>query len=93
MCIILEQSLEWNHLSVSFIDYEKVFDSLDRQTLWKLLGHYGLLDKITKIISNTYKKMSCRVIQGGQTTYDFQVQIHVGQGGLLSHVTTTVTMK
>ena len=33
--IILEQSLEWNtSLYVNFIDYEKAFDSLDRQTLW-----------------------------------------------------------
>ena len=36
--IIVEQSIEWNSpLYVNFVDYEKVFDSLDRETLWKLL--------------------------------------------------------
>ena len=36
--IIMEQSLEWNtSLYVNFIDYEKGFNSLDRQTLRKLL--------------------------------------------------------
>ena len=33
--IILEQSLEWNSpLYINFVDYEKAFDSVDRQTLW-----------------------------------------------------------
>ena len=32
LCIIVEQSLEWNsHLYISFVDYEKAFDSVDRQ--------------------------------------------------------------
>jgi hypothetical protein len=42
----VEQSLEWNpSLYVNFIDYEKIFDSdvsVDRETLWKLLSHYGV---------------------------------------------------
>ena len=34
--IIVEQSLEWNSpLYINFIDYEKAFDSVDRETLWK----------------------------------------------------------
>ena len=37
--IIIEQSLEWNSpLYINFIDYEKAFDSVDRQTLWSCLG-------------------------------------------------------
>ena len=36
--LVLEQSLEWNSLLyINFMDYEKAFDSVDRQTLWKLL--------------------------------------------------------
>ena len=35
--IIVEQSSEWNTPTyVNFIDYEKAFDSVDRETLWKL---------------------------------------------------------
>ena len=35
--IIVEQSLEWNSpLYINFIDYKKAFDSVDRETLWKL---------------------------------------------------------
>ena len=33
--IIVEQSIEWNSLLyVNCVDYEKAFDSLDRETLW-----------------------------------------------------------
>ena len=40
--IIVEQSLEWNSpLYINFIDYE-AFDSVDRETMWKLLRHYGV---------------------------------------------------
>ena len=35
--IIVEQSIEWNlSIYVNFVDYEKAFDSLDRETLWKI---------------------------------------------------------
>jgi hypothetical protein len=81
----LEQSLEWNSpLYVNFIDYEKAFDSIDRQTLWKLLRHYGIPEKITNIIRNSYEGMTCRVVHGRQLTRAFQVKTGVRQGCLLS---------
>ena len=43
---------------VNFVDYEKAFDSLDRDTLWKLLRHYGIPDKIITLIRNTYGGMT-----------------------------------
>ena len=52
--IIIEQSLEWNSsLYINFVDYEKAFDSIDRPTLWTLMRHYGIPDKITNIIKNS----------------------------------------
>ena len=61
--IIFLQSREWNSpLYVNFIDYEKAFDGLDRQTLWKLLRHYGVQERITSIVKNSYSGMACRVV-------------------------------
>lgn len=63
--VIIEQSLEWNSpLHVNFIDYEKAFDSVDRESLWCLLRHYGIPEKFTNIIRNSYEGMSCRIVQG-----------------------------
>nr|KAG5703833.1 hypothetical protein BaRGS_031467 [Batillaria attramentaria] len=60
--IIVEQSLEWNSpLYINFIDYEKAFDSVDREALWKLLRYYGVPGKIISLIRCTYQDMSCRI--------------------------------
>ena len=83
--IILEQSLEWNtSLYVNFIDYEKAFDSLDRQTLWNILKNYGVPDKFVNLIRNQYEGMTCRVVHGQQLTYAFRVLTGVRQGCLQS---------
>nr|KAG5700710.1 hypothetical protein BaRGS_029075 [Batillaria attramentaria] len=64
--IIVEQSLEWNSpLYINFIDYEKAFDSVDREALWKLLRHYGVPGKIISLIRCTYQDMSCRIAHAG----------------------------
>jgi hypothetical protein len=58
MRIIIKQSMEWNSpLYINFVDYEKAFDSLDRQTLWKLLRHYGVHQKFVSLIQNSYEGM------------------------------------
>lgn len=39
--LIIEQSLEWNlSLHIAFIDFQKAFDTLDQESLWKLMQHY-----------------------------------------------------
>jgi len=49
--IIIEQSIEWNSpLYVNIIDFKKAFDSVDRDTKWQILRHYGLPSKIVNII-------------------------------------------
>ena len=73
--IIIEQSLEWNSsLHINFVDYEKAIDGIHRPTLWKLMRYYGIPDKITNIIKNSYEGMTCRVVHGGQLTDAFQVR-------------------
>ena len=83
--IIVEQSLEWNSpLYINFIDFEKAFDSVDRETLWKLLRHYRVPEKIISLIQCTYQDMSCRIAHAGQISDSFDVKTGVRQGCLLS---------
>ena len=83
--IIIEQSLEWNTpFYINFIDYEKAHDSVDGQSLWKLLRHYGVPVKIVSLIQCIYQDMGCRVVHTGQTSEKFQVKTGVRQGCLLS---------
>ena len=83
--IIVEQSIEWNSsLYINFIDYEKAFDSVTRTTLWRLLRHYGVPEKIINIIRNSYDGLNCQIVHGGQLTDSFEVKTGVRQGCLLS---------
>ena len=77
--------MEWDSsLYINFVDYEKAFDSLDRDTLWKLLQHYGIPEKFISLIRSSYEDMACRVIHAGQLTDSFMVKTGVRQGCLLS---------
>ena len=60
------------------------FESLDRETLWKLLRHYGVPMKFVNLIRNSYEGLSCRVVHEGQLTEKFEVKTGVRQGCLLS---------
>lgn len=71
-------------MHVAFIDFQKAFDSLDRETLWKLMRHYGIPEKFIRIIKNTYDGTSCRVMQEGNLRNKFQVRTGVRQGCLPS---------
>ena len=83
--IIIEQSVEWNSsLYINFVDYCKAFDSIHRDTLWQLLRHYGIPAKLTSLIKNSYKEMSCQVVHQGRLTKKFEVRTGVRQGCLLS---------
>ena len=81
----MEQSLEWNSpLYINFIDYEKAFDSVDRETIWKLLRHYGAPKKIISLIRCTFQDMSRKIAHAGQLSGSFEVKTGVQQGCLLS---------
>ena len=83
--IIVEQSLEWNSpLYINFIDYEKAFDSVDRETMRKLLRHCGVPMKIISLTRCTFQDMTCRIAHAGQLSESFEVKTGVRQGCLLS---------
>lgn len=83
--IIIEQSLEWKSpLYINFVDFEKAFDSVDRDSLWKIMRHYGIPNKYISIVKATYDGMTCRVLHGGDVTEQFQVLTGVRQGCILS---------
>jgi len=72
--IISEQSVEWNSsLYVNFVDFEKAFDSVNRETLWKILMHHGIQEKLISIIvcQCMYRNSKCMVIHGGELTEAF----------------------
>ena len=81
----MEQSPEWNSpLYINFIDYEKAFDGVDRETMLKLLRHYGVPEKIISLIRCIFQDMSCKIAHAGQLSESFEVKTGLRRGCLLS---------
>ena len=79
---ILEQCTEWNReLYVNFIDYEKAFDSIHRDSLWQILRAYGIPQRIINIIKCFYSNFTCCI---GQRDLSFEVKTGVRQGCVMS---------
>ena len=67
-----------------FVDFQKAFDSVDRNVIWRLMHHYGFPPKFVTIIQQMYEDATCQVIHDGKLTEPFTVQTGVRQGCLLS---------
>ena len=82
---ILEQSKEWNTpLYINFIDLEKAFDNIHRESLWKILRHYGVPAKLVRFIAMLYSDFKSQVICDSELTEAFNVSTGVKQGCILS---------
>ena len=78
---IIEQCNEWQApLYVNFIDFEKAFDSIHRESLWKIMKAYGIPDKIIAIVQTLYQDFECAVIDGNEITEWFKIKTGVKQG-------------
>ena len=90
---ILEQSHELNSsLYVVFMNFEKAFDSLHRPSLWKILQHYGIPQKLVNIIQAFYENIECRIIHNNQMTELFRVDTGVKQECIVSTVLFSMAM-
>ena len=82
---IIEQSVEWNaSLYICFIDYEEAFDSVYRETPWRIMGSYGISPKVVRMVQAMYKGSKCAVIDGGGKTGWFDIKLCVWQGCVMS---------
>ena len=56
-----------------FIDYDKAFDCVDNNKLWKLFQEMRILDHLTCLLRNLYAGQEARVRTGHGTTDWFQI--------------------
>src|SRR6218665_194330 len=69
---------------INFIDLKKAFDSVHRESLWKIMKSYGIPQRIIDIIQNFYDGSICAVRNGGEVGEWFQIITGVLQGCVLS---------
>ena len=78
---IIEQCQEWQApLYMNFVDFEKAFDSVHRETLWKRAADYGIPKKIVDIIKQLYKNTEISILNGSIQTDWIKIISGVKQG-------------
>ena len=59
--ISIEPCIEWSsRLYTVFVDFEKAFDSINREAMWKEVKRYGLLTQIVHLIKETNRGSSIK---------------------------------
>ena len=87
---IIEQCAEWQReMHVNFVDFEKAFDSIHRESLWCILRNYGIPKKLVTLIKSFYTNFRCTVNKGNDF---FDVKTGVRQGCVMSAILFNVTI-
>ena len=57
---IIEKTLMWQTpVVINFVDFRKTFDSVHRESIWKILKTYDIPTKITDLIENFHEDSRC----------------------------------
>ena len=85
ICWTIEKAREFQKkVYFCFIDYEKAFDCVDHNKLWKILKEMGIPDHLTCLLRNLYTGQEATVRTGHGTTDLFKIGKGVRQGCILS---------
>ena len=82
---IIEKAREFQTNIYCFIDYDKTFDCVDHNTLWKILQEMGIPDHLTYLLRNLYASQETTVRTGHGTTNWFRIGKGVRQGCIDCH--------
>ena len=67
---IIEQCTEWQRqLYINYVDFEKAFDSIHRECLWRILRAYGIPHQIVLVIKSFYNNFKRRV-ENSESSFD-----------------------
>ena len=71
-------------LFITFVDFKKAFDSIDRDMMFAILRHYGIPEKIVKAIRVLYDNSTSQVFVKGLLSDPFDITTGVLQGDVLA---------
>lgn len=57
-----------------FIEFEKAFDSVNKETLWKIMKQYGITEKLIRLVKCMYKHNECVVTISVETSDCFKIK-------------------
>ena len=71
-------------LIVTFVDFKKAFDSINRSVMFSVLRHYGIPETLVNAIQVLYTNSSSSVMVDGSISKPFCVSTGVLQGDALT---------
>lgn len=76
---IMENRREYNlPLFFLFLDYNKAYDTVDRQRLWAILKDYGIPVNLLNAIKSLYQNTSIAIWSGRQDSQGKSIRINMG---------------
>ncbi|MXP61689.1 reverse transcriptase domain-containing protein [Pantoea sp. Taur] len=72
------------NLFITFVDFKKAYDSVDRETLIRILAEYGVDAKLQKLIGLTLENTTSKIKFRGVTSEPFTIDTGLRQGDGLS---------
>lgn len=83
--LIVEQSTEFRSpLYLVFVDFERAFDTLNHQSMYKVLQAIGIPHKLISLIQHLYKDSSSKILHNNQKSRSISIKTGVKQGCLMS---------
>ena len=83
--LIVEQSNEFRTpLYITYVDFEKAFDSINRERIWEALRKRGVPQKIIRLLRELYREATCKVLHKGELSETINITNGVRQGCVLS---------
>lgn len=84
---MIEKMYEFNVPAIfCFLDYSKAFDTVNWNTLWKVLSEMGVPNHLTHLIEQLYLHNEAFVCVDGRLSKQFSVEKGVRQGCILSPI-------
>ena len=71
-------------LTITFIDFKKAFDSINRNVMFSVLRHYGIPEVLVNAIGVLYNNSNSAVMVDGNISESFSVTTGVLQGDVLA---------
>jgi len=67
-----------------FVDFKQVYDSVNRDRLWKAMIQLGIPAKLVRLVKACVQHSKCKVKFNGELSEDFSVETGLRQGDALS---------
>jgi hypothetical protein len=71
---------------LTFIDFQRAFDSINKKIMWQTLTEYGIPKKFLNLIRCTYDDFKCKILHEGKYTDYIENTNGVRQGCILSPI-------